>query len=109
MKTDALPEPIRIYLDAVASGDEDRFAACFAPDALALDEGREYRGIAAIAAWKREAMAKYRYAMEPLACAVDGDWARLTARVSGTFPGSPVELDYLFTLAGGKIVRLEVA
>jgi hypothetical protein len=30
------------------------------------------------------------------------------ARVSGHFPGSPVELRYAFTLHGGKIARLEI-
>ncbi|PYM74471.1 MAG: hypothetical protein DME10_06420 [Candidatus Rokuibacteriota bacterium] len=33
----------------------------------------------------------------------------VTGRVSGNFPNSPVELRYAFTLAGGKIARLEIA
>ena len=28
--------------------------------------------------------------------------------VSGTFPGSPVDLRYVFTLAGDKVSRLEI-
>jgi len=32
----------------------------------------------------------------------------VTARVSGTFPGSPIELRYAFTLRGGQIVRQEI-
>jgi hypothetical protein len=30
-------------------------------------------------------------------------------RVSGNFPGSPVELRYVFTLDGEKIARLEIS
>jgi hypothetical protein len=32
----------------------------------------------------------------------------VTCKVSGTFPGSPVELRYAFTLDGEKIARLEI-
>jgi hypothetical protein len=31
-----------------------------------------------------------------------------TVRVSGTFPGSPVDITYRFTLKDGKIVCLEI-
>jgi hypothetical protein len=32
----------------------------------------------------------------------------ITARVSGTFPGGRVEMDYAFTLRDGHILRLEI-
>jgi hypothetical protein len=32
----------------------------------------------------------------------------VTGRVSGTFPGSPIQLHYVFTLAREKISRLEI-
>jgi len=32
----------------------------------------------------------------------------VTARVTGDFPGSPVELRYGFTLEGASIARLEI-
>jgi hypothetical protein len=32
----------------------------------------------------------------------------VAGRVSGDFPGSPVELLYVFTLGGEKIARLEI-
>ena len=33
----------------------------------------------------------------------------VTGRVSGNFPGSPVDLRYVFTLEDGKIARLEIS
>jgi hypothetical protein len=32
----------------------------------------------------------------------------MRARLTGTFPGSPVVLTYAFVLAGGKIASLEI-
>ena len=37
----------------------------------------------------------------------DGDYL-VVNRLTGTFPGSPVELEFLFQLAGGKIIELEI-
>jgi hypothetical protein len=33
----------------------------------------------------------------------------VVASVAGNFPGSPVELEFLFTLEAGKIATLEIA
>jgi len=32
----------------------------------------------------------------------------VTGRVSGNFPGSPITLDHIFEIEGGKIVSLEI-
>jgi hypothetical protein len=37
------------------------------------------------------------------------DQTTVTGRVTGDFPGSPVDLQYRFTLEGDKIARLEIA
>ena len=39
---------------------------------------------------------------------MNGNIVRLRARLTGAFPGSPVELDYTFTLANDKITSLEI-
>ena len=46
--------------------------------------------------------------LEPLAVDVSGPEATVTARVTGDFPGSPVKLQYRFTLEGALIARLEI-
>jgi hypothetical protein len=32
----------------------------------------------------------------------------VTAKVSGNFPGSPIKLEHLFEIEGGRIVSLEI-
>ena len=46
--------------------------------------------------------------MDPIASTVDGPTVTLRALLSGSFPGSPVVVDYIFTLAGDKIASLEI-
>lgn len=103
-----LPEPVAAYLAADKANDSAMLARCFTPDARVHDEARDYLGLAAIQAWKRESSAKYQYAVEPLTISSAGQSVTLHARLTGTFPGSPAELDYLFTLAGDKIAALEI-
>jgi len=104
----SLPRPVAIYLAAVKAKDADMLALCFADDARVHDENSDYRGLDAIRAWKQETDAKYRYVMEPLDASVSENTVRLHARLTGDFPGSPVELDYTFMLADDKISSLEI-
>jgi hypothetical protein len=103
-----LPGPVAAYLAADKANDLDLVARCFADDALVHDEDHDYRGLEAIKAWKREATAKYQYVVEPLNVSVNGETVDLRARLTGNFPGSPVEVDYTFTLANDKITLLEI-
>jgi SnoaL-like domain len=104
----SLPWPVAMYLAAEKAKDPNMLSLCFSDDALVHDEGRDYRGLDAIRSWKREADAKYRYVMEPLDASESEKTVKLRARLTGDFPGSPVELDYTFTLANDKIVSLEI-
>ncbi len=73
-----------------------------------LDEGRRYEGRRAIEAWLRDAMAKFACTVEPLQVTQGEGQLTVRAKVSGNFPGSPVELDHHVTLADGKIAALEI-
>jgi SnoaL-like domain len=103
-----LPEPVTTYLAAVKAKDAEMLTLCFAENAHVHDEKRDYRGLDAIKTWKRETETKYRYVMEPLDASVNGEIVELHAKLTGDFPGSPVELDYTFTLANNKIISLEI-
>ena len=103
-----LPAPVAAYFAADTTGAE-AVAQCFTDGAVVIDERQEYRGRAAIARWKAEASAKFRYAVYRLGAHVSGNQTTVTGRVTGDFPGSPVELQYHFTLEGDKIARLEIA
>ncbi|MFL9937201.1 nuclear transport factor 2 family protein [Paraburkholderia sp. RL18-103-BIB-C] len=103
-----LPPPMDAYLNAETTSDTAPLANCFAADAVVRDEGRTIEGLEAIQAWKKDTKAKYQYAVEPLDWSQDGAAVTMRARLTGAFPGSPVELTYTFVLAGGKIVSLEI-
>jgi hypothetical protein len=102
------PKPVASYLAAEKAKDADMLVLCFADDARVHDESHDYRGIDAIKAWKKETEAKYRYVMEPLDASVSENIVKLRARLTGDFSGSPVELDYTFTVANDKITSLEI-
>src|SRR5258706_16421229 len=102
-----LPKPIAVYL-AADGGDSEALSQCFAEDAVVRDEGQTYRGLAAIKQWKAEAKKKYQYTVEPLASAREGAKTIVTNRLTGNFPGSPVDLQFVFGLDRNKIVSLEI-
>jgi ketosteroid isomerase-like protein len=103
-----VPKPVSDYLEAEKAKDATRLALCFTDDGLVHDERQDHRGRDAIRQWKLDADAKYRYVLEPLSASVNGDAVELRARLSGDFPGSPIELDYIFKVAGDKIASLEI-
>jgi hypothetical protein len=106
--TFTVPEPVNSYLAAEAAKNADAISRCFAQDGAVRDEGREYRGRDAIRQWKATADAKYQYVLEMVNVRTLGDLVTVRARLTGEFPGSPVELDHIFKLSNDKIVSLEI-
>jgi ketosteroid isomerase-like protein len=103
-----LPGPVAAYFAADMTSAE-AVAQCFTDAAVVIDERQEHRGRTAIARWKAEASAKFRYTVERLGAHVSGNQTTVAGRVTGDFPGTPVDLQYRFTLEGDKIARLEIA
>jgi adenylate cyclase len=104
----SLPTAIERYFHADASTDDKLVGQCFTEDAVVRDEGSTRQGPDAIMAWKQEAKAKYRYQLEPLAVSQEGNSVAVATRVSGEFPGSPIELTYAFVLDGDRIASLDI-
>jgi ketosteroid isomerase-like protein len=109
MKITTLTGPVANYIAAANSHDVEAVTAIFADDAVVRDEGQNRQGIAAIRQWAEEVSRKYRPTVEALDVTQTDGKTILSGRVSGDFPGSPIELRYAFTLNGGKIERLEIA
>ena len=99
---------IAAYFAAANAHDVPALASCFIPDAVVEDEDRECRGRDAIRAWKEDALGKYRPVHEPLSSEQEGHVAIVVSRVSGEFPGSPVDLLHEFVLEGNAIRRLSI-
>jgi hypothetical protein len=102
-----LPQPIAAYFAADGMAPSG-VAECFTEDAVVHDERTRHVGRDAIGRWRTEAATKYAYVSQPFAVAQDGERTIVTSRVTGNFPGSPVDLRYGFILEGDKIARLEI-
>ena len=103
-----LPPPIDLYVRIENAGDVDALSECFASDATVRDEGHSYKGLPAIRAWKAATRKSYSHTVEPLDIADRDGKTVLRAKLTGTFPGSPVTLDFSFVLKDGKIASLEI-
>jgi hypothetical protein len=103
-----LPPVIDVYVKAENDGDVEALSECFAPNATVRDEGRTYKGLAAIKEWKAGTKKKYNHTVAPLEISRQDARSVLKARLTGNFPGSPVTLEFSFVLEAGKIVSLEI-
>jgi len=102
-----LPEPIAAYFDA-DKRDANAVALCFRKQAVVKDEGETHSGLEAIKAWKAAASSKYLYTSVPYAMEEKDGLYVVTSRLTGNFPGSPVDLRYAFRLERGNISSLEI-
>jgi hypothetical protein len=105
---DNLPKPIALYVAAENSGDANLLDQCFAENAVVKDEGKTITGLAAIKRWKAETKEKYQHTVDALSAVEKEGKIIVTNRLAGNFPGSPIELEFVFTLEGDKIVSLEI-
>jgi len=103
-----LPKPIAVYVSAENSGDTNLFDECFAHDAVVRDESETHSGLAAIKSWKAETKRKYQHTVDPLRITDQDGKFVVTNRLTGNFPGSPLELDFVFAIEGDKIASLEI-
>ena len=104
-----LPQPVAAYFTADKSSDGEAVSQCFTKSAVVKDEGHTHTGQAAIKQWKDDVSVKYQYTCEPLACDEKDGKIIITSRLTGNFPGSPVNLQFCFELDGDRIASLEVA
>jgi len=72
------------------------------------DEGQTIEGLVAIKQWMTETRKEYQHTIEPLASAQKDSKTIVTNRLTGNFPGSPIELEFAFTLDGDRIATLEI-
>ena len=97
-----------MYIAAANRGEAKALAQCFAGDAVVRDEGKTIEGLAAIKKWMIETKQKYQHTIEPLAATQKDGKTIVTNRLTGNFPGSPIELEFVFTLDHEKIAALEI-
>jgi hypothetical protein len=102
-----LPKPIKQYFSADRH-DADAVASCFTDRGVVMDESHTWTGRDGIREWKKSTTTRYRYTSEPIASEAKDGKIVVTSRLTGDFPGSPVDLRYVFELDGDKISSLEI-
>jgi hypothetical protein len=103
-----LPSPIQHYIDASIAHDVKSIVECFDDDAVVRDENATHRGKIDIGHWITTTIDKYKFQFKPLSLQQRDNESVVSIEVSGTFPGSPISLDYHFTIANDKIASLTV-
>jgi uncharacterized protein (TIGR02246 family) len=103
-----LPELIADLIAAQDKFDSKAFAENFSDDAMAYDEGKTYHGKTEIKKWNEMTNSKYKTKYEPIEVTTNGDKIILTAKISGTFSGSPATIKYHFETKNNKITSLHI-
>lgn len=103
-----LPAPLDSYVEAGNDQDAERLMSLFADDAVIHDEGKEFRGLEGVRAWRAKSEQAYTFTIEPLRFTERDGLTVLTAKVEGDFPDGPVNLDFDFALRNGRIAELEI-
>jgi biotin carboxyl carrier protein len=107
MPTDLQP-PISTYFEARNAHDAARTAALFTADGRVHDERHDHRGHEAIQAWAEQTSSQYRMTQTPTDARQADGATVVTAEVAGTFPGSPIALDFRFVTEGDRIRELKI-
>ena len=106
----ALAPAIAAYIAAANARDTSTVASFFAEDANVFDEGQHRIGTQAIAQWMQDTARRYQPKVEVLDVQQRTGKVLVHNLISGTFPGSPLELRYMFCLnEQGKIARLDIS
>jgi len=103
-----LPNVINDLIKAQSNFDSAAYASCFSETAEVHDEGKTYKGRFEIENWISNGNEKYKTVMKPLGYAKEGKTDLLSAKISGTFDGSPVVLKYHFEINDGLIQSLKI-
>lgn len=103
-----LPKAIESYFEADRMGSPDAIAATFTESGIVKDKGQTHRGREAIREWMADEAQQYSYTVEPFLVTAESGKTQVTAHAAGDFPGSPIDLRFIFALSGGKIAELEI-
>jgi len=104
-----VPDVIAGFLAAHTARDLDTVTAGYTADGAVTDEGHTYRGHDAIRTWLGRAGSEYTYTTRLTGAGrVDDDRFVVVQHLEGDFPGGVVDLNFRFTLRGGKIAELVI-
>jgi ketosteroid isomerase-like protein len=103
-----LPSSISGYFEGANAQDADQASSLFAEDAVVHDEGRDHVGRPAIRGWVQDTIDRYATKFVVEGVSESSDATMVVVRISGSFPGSPAKVRFLFQLADGLITHLDI-
>ena len=103
-----LPLIIQSYLDASNAHDVESILGCFTDDAVVRDEDSTMRGKIDIERWVTTTIEKYKFQLKLLTAEERHNEMIVAVQISGTFPGSPISLNYHFAIVNGRIASLTI-
>ena len=103
-----LANPIAAFFEATNRHDADAVAECFTEHGVVHDENADHGGRAAIRAWADVTYRKYDVTLTPRDARASNQGNVVTTGVAGTFPGSPIELNFRFGLVDDRIANLMI-
>ncbi len=103
-----LPKMIETYFQASNTYDSNLLSMCFTEDAILYDEGSVFHGPTAIKEYIVKANNDLMVKNEVTDVVVKQEETVVTATISENFEGSPVALDFHFTMKDQKIATLNI-
>lgn len=103
-----IPAPLESYYQAVNAHDVKHMLACFKESATIIDEGQTLQGKIQIEEWMKSTIEKYKFSSKVIRFENINNKTRVTANISGNFPGSPIDLKYDFIIEDEKIMSLQI-
>lgn len=108
----SIPQVITDYIAAANKPDPAAFLACFAEDAVVLDEAQERHGKAAIKKWSDEYHFGANVTLAPKEVRQEDDEIIVTCEIDGDYDKTdlpdPLLLDYHFRIQNDKIISLSI-
>ena len=101
-----LPAPVRAVVDAANANDTGAFLACFPPDGVVDDWGREFVGHDEIRGWSDREFIGVKVELTPTQVSIDDVTVVVTAQVGGDGFNGPSH--FTFRLEGGLVTRMTI-
>ena len=104
--TNDLPTPVRAAIDAANANDTDAFLACFPPDGVVDDWGREFVGHDEIRGWSDREFIGVKVNLSVVQVAIEDVNVVVTAQVGGDGFNGPSH--FTFEVEGGHVLRMTI-
>ena len=101
-----LPGPVGAALEAANANDTAAFLACFAPDGVVDDWGREFRGPDEIRAWSDREFIGVHVSLDVTDVEREGAATTVTATVGGEGFNGPSH--FTFLVDGDRLTRMTI-